>query len=142
MIFSKLSMTYGRDFLSRYEGQDLQAVKAEWANRLAGLQNRRWAITHALETIGVKPPNSIEFKEACSRAPDPPPVLSIDAPAANPDVIRRALTDARGATKTVVGNLDRARDLRRRELNGDKSLTKAQREFWRIALKRELEAQQ
>lgn len=141
MIFSKLSLTYGRDFLSRYEGQDLQAVKAEWADRLAGLHHRPDAIKHALETQGTKAPNVIEFKEACNRAPVRA-LLALAAPKANPNVIERAIARAREATRFRGDRLDPIRYLRQREMEGDKTLTKAQREFWRIALKRELEAHQ
>lgn len=137
MIFSKLSMTYGRDFLSRYEGQDLQAVKADWSDRLAGLHNRPDAIKHALETQGAKAPNVIEFKEACNRAPVRA-MLAIAPPKANQDVIDRAISKAREATRFHGDRLDPIRRLRERELNGDKTLTKFQREFWRIALAKEL----
>ncbi len=140
MIFSKLSMTYGRDFLSRYEGQDMHAVKADWADKLAGLQHRPEAIKHALDTQGAKPPNVIEFKEACNRAPVRA-MLAIAPPKANPDVIERAIAKAREATRFLGDRLDPIRRLRERELNGDKTLTKFQREFWRVALSRELSAQ-
>ncbi len=138
MIFSKLSLTYGRDFLGRYEGQDLSAVKADWADKLAGLQNRPDAIKHALTTQGAKAPNVIEFKDACNRAPVRA-LLAIAPPQANPDVIERAIAMAREATRFCGDRLDPIRNLRRRELEGDRSLTKAQREFWRIALRHEIE---
>lgn len=137
MIFSKLSMTYGRDFLSRYEGQDLQAVKSDWSERLAGLQNRPDAIKYALETQGSKAPNVIEFKDACNRAPARI-TLAIEAPKANPNVIEAAIARAREAMRFKGDRLDPIRRLRQRELNGGTTLTRAQREFWRIALKKEL----
>ena len=138
MIFSKLSLTYGRDFLSRYEGQDIHAVKADWADKLSGLQNRPGAIKHALETQGAKAPNVIEFKEACNRAPVRA-MLAIAPPKANQDVIDRAIAAMREVTRFKGDRLDPIRALRRRELEGDKPLTRFQREFWRIALKSELE---
>lgn len=137
MIFSKLSLTYGRDFLSRYEGQDLQAVKADWADKLAGLHHRPDAIKHALETQGGKAPNVIEFKEACNRAPIRAR-FALPPPAATQTVIDKALAKAAEAIRHRGDVLDPIRNLRRRELEGDKTLTKFQREFWRMALAKEL----
>ncbi len=137
MIFSKLSLTYGRDFLSRYEGQDIHAVKADWADKLSGLQNRPGAIKHALETQGVKAPNVVEFKEACNRAPVRARI-ALDAPKASHDVVSGAMAKARLVTQFNGDRLGPAWALRKRELDGDKSLTKAQKEFWRIALAKHL----
>ena len=141
VIFSKLSLTYGRDFLGRYEGQDLHAVKADWADRLSGLQYRPDAIKYALGIQGAKAPNVIEFKEACNRAPVRA-MLAIEPPKANPDVIESAIAKAREATRFRGDRLDPIRRLRQRDLDRDKTLTRFQREFWRIALKKELEIQQ
>lgn len=140
-IFSKLTARYGRDFLSQWEGVEIGLVKADWAEELSGLQSRPDAIKHALEHCGVKPPkNVIEFKEACNRAPVRP-LLAIAAPVANPDVIERAIAAARELTKFKGDRLDPIRRLRERELEGDKRLTRFQREFWRIVLKHEMEKQ-
>jgi hypothetical protein len=138
VIFTKLTMRHGRDFLSRYEGVDLAAVKADWAEELAGLQNRPGAIKYALELSVAKAPNVIEFRELCSRAPVRAN-LSLPAPRADQDVIDRALRKASEVMRKRGDPLDPIRELRRRELEGDKTLTQFQREFWRKALKSELE---
>lgn len=137
-VFSKLTVRYGRDFLSRYEGQDLAVVKADWANELAGLQGRPSAIKHALDHCGGKAPNVIEFKEACSRAPVRV-TFALEAPRASQSVIDHAMAKASEALRHRGDRLDPVRELRRRELEGDRRLTKFQREFWRIALKHEIE---
>lgn len=126
-------MRYGRDFLGRYEGQDLQAVKADWAEELAGLQNRPGAIKYALGLSVAKPPNVIEFRELCARAPVRAD-LGLPPPRADQDAIDRAMTAAINATRRVGDVLDPIRELRARELSGDKTLTKFQRDFWRRAL--------
>lgn len=139
-IFSKLTARYGRDFLSQWEGVEVALVKADWADELAGLQNRPDAIKYALEHCGVKPPkNVVEFKEACNRAPVRP-MLALESPKADQDVIDRAIAAMREVTRFKGDRLDPIRAIRRRELEGDKTLTRAQREFWRIALKSELES--
>ena len=137
-IFSKLMARYGRDFLGRYEGMDLSIVKADWSEEMAGMQSRPQAIKYALEHLPVKAPNVIEFKEICNRAPVRP-LLALDSPKADQDVIDRAIAAMREVTRFKGDRLDPIRALRRRELEGDKTLTRFQREFWRIALKNELE---
>jgi len=140
-IFAKLTVRYGRDFLGRYEGQDLSVVKADWAEELAGLQGRPDAIKYALDYCGNKPPNVLEFREVCQRAPTQFRAL-LEAPRASQGAIDKALAAAQMALQKKGDVLDPIRALRRRELEGDKTLTKFQRDFWRIALKKELEAQQ
>lgn len=132
-IFSKLTARYGRDFLSKYEGVDLDLVKSDWAEELAGLQNRPGAIKYALDHPTAKPPNVIEFKESCGRAPVSAK-LALDAPKPDKAVVNAALQKAKEAVKPQHDVLHPIRKLMWREIEGDKRLTKAQREFWRIAL--------
>ena len=61
-IFSKLSITYGRDFLARWEGLDLADVKADWSEELAGLSAHPDRIRFALENLPAKPPTVLEFR--------------------------------------------------------------------------------
>lgn len=138
VIFTKLTMRHGRDFLSRYEGLELSAVKSDWAEELAGLQNRPDAIKYALELSVAKPPNVIEFRDLCSRAPVRAG-LSLPPPLADQDVIDKALRKASEVMRKRGDVLDPIRELRRREVAGDKTLTQFQREFWRKALKIETE---
>lgn len=136
-IFSKLTARYGRDFLSKYEGVDLDLVKSDWAEELAGLQNRPEAIKYALDHPTAKPPNVIEFKDTCSRSPVQT-YVAIDAPKPDPSVVNAALRKAKEAVKPQHDVLFPIRRLMWREIEGDKRLTKAQREFWRIALHDEI----
>lgn len=116
----------------------MAVVKADWAEEMAGLQHRPEAIKYALDHPSVKPPNVVEFIEACRRAPTKA-LFAIAGPDANPDVIERAMRIAREAFRHKGDALDPIRTLRRREREGDKSLTQFQRDFWRRALKHELE---
>lgn len=69
-IFMKLIFTYGRDFLSKYEGLDLDMVKAEWAHELEGFGEMPEAIKYALAHLDPnKAPNVLQFKELCRRGP-------------------------------------------------------------------------
>ena len=116
-------------------------MKADWAERLAGLHNSPDAIKHALETQGAKPPNVIEFHDACNRAPIKA-MFALPQPKADQTVIDKAIARAQKAFMRKGDILDPIRNLRRREMEGDKSLTQFQRDFWRIALKSEMESKQ
>lgn len=69
-IFLKLALVYGRDFIGRWEGLEIADVKADWSHELAGLENWREAIAHALATLPPgKPPTVLEFRELARKAP-------------------------------------------------------------------------
>ena len=72
-IFARLTVRYGSAFLGRWNGIDMELVKADWAEELAGLENWPEAIKHALDTLpaGKPAPTVNEFKAACLRAPKP-----------------------------------------------------------------------
>jgi hypothetical protein len=71
-IFEKLTLVYGRDFLGRWEGLDIDAVKADWAHELGGFGAEPSAIRHALEHLPPgKPPTVLEFKAMAQRVPQP-----------------------------------------------------------------------
>jgi len=73
-IFQKLSLVYGRDFLSRWEGQNLSDVQADWAHELAGYVNAPNAIKYALENLPEKPPTVLQFRAVCRQAPIHSPI--------------------------------------------------------------------
>lgn len=137
-IFSKLTARFGRDFLSRWEGLDLDIVKADWAEQMAGMDLRPDAIRYALDNLGGKPPTVHDFKDLCSRAPTDG-LLSLTAPKANADVIDRAVAMARAALLERKGDpLDTLRELvasdaRDGTFRGQR-VTLAQRQTYRQAL--------
>jgi len=82
-LFGRLTLTYGRDFLARYEGQDAQAVAGSWAHELAAFAPCMHVLDWALEHLPVKPPSVLEFRALCRAAPAA--VLPrLAAPAADP----------------------------------------------------------
>ena len=94
-VFKKLSLVYGRDFLSRYEGLDLEDVKADWMHELRGFSGNPAAFMHALTNLPTsRPPNVLEFRALLLRAPEPV-MRRLDAPKANPKVVKQALAEAR-----------------------------------------------
>ena len=75
-IFEKLALVYGRDFLGRWDGLDIRAVKADWAHELGRFNNAPDSIRFALDSLPLtKPPTALEFKHLCNRAPEYLPAL-------------------------------------------------------------------
>lgn len=71
-IFTKLSLTYGRAFMSQYEGLDPAAVKADWGVELAGFQRLPDALRYGLQNLPAdRVPNVLQFRALCRRAPAP-----------------------------------------------------------------------
>ena len=71
-IFEKLALVYGRDFLGRWDGLDIHAVKADWAHELGRFANAPDSIRFALDNLPPsKSPTALEFKQVCNRAPVP-----------------------------------------------------------------------
>lgn len=137
-IFAKLAARFGRDFLGRWEGLDLNIVKGDWSEEMAGMQARPDAIKHALDNLGTKPPNVAEFKELCNRAPVDG-VLRLVAPKANADVIEKAIALARAALLDRKGDqLDTLRELAESDARDGtyrgQTVTLAQRQTYRQAL--------
>jgi hypothetical protein len=93
-VFKKLTLTYGRDFLSRWEGIDLIDVKNDWAHELRGYENAPDSIKYALQNLPVRPPSVVEFRALCMRAP-PPDVPQLKAPRADQARAKAAIDEAR-----------------------------------------------
>jgi hypothetical protein len=83
-IFMKLTVAYGRDFLSRWEGLDLDLVKADWAHELDGYVNHPNALAYALENLPAdKPPTAKQFRAICNTCPLPR-LEALPAPVGSP----------------------------------------------------------
>lgn len=84
-IFSKLTVAYGRDFLSRWEGVSMADVKTDWAHELSGFVNCPEAIAWALAHLpDGKPPTVMQFRALANSMPRqeniplPPPAPSAE----------------------------------------------------------------
>jgi hypothetical protein len=69
-LFERLTATYGRQFLSLYEGLDAAAIKTSWAHELSGFGRNLHAVAWALEHLPERAPNAIEFRNLCRKAPE------------------------------------------------------------------------
>ena len=136
-IFQKLSLVYGRDFLSRWEGQNLADVMDDWAHELDGLSRNPQLIAYALQHLPAdKPPTVLQFKAICNNAPRDDGALKLAAPDAKPDseLVKR-MDQVREAISGIPPK-QWAHRLKDREERGEK-LTAAQRSMWRTALEPE-----
>jgi hypothetical protein len=95
MIFTKLTLVYGRDFLSRWEGLDLGHVKDDWGHELAGFAAHPEAIAYALQNLTPgKPPTVLEFRAIARKAPLPE-FKELPAPQADREKVKALLDQAR-----------------------------------------------
>ncbi len=90
-VFRKLTVVYGRDFMARWEGQEINDVIEDWAEELAGFVNWPEAIAWALKNLpDSKPPTVLEFRALCFKAPKPER-LALPEPAADPVFAKQVL---------------------------------------------------
>ena len=69
-IFTKLTLIYGQQFLRRWQDLDLDAVKADWAHELDGLDRAPKRIGFALQNLPTdKPPTVLEFRAIAWKMP-------------------------------------------------------------------------
>lgn len=96
VIFTKLSLYYGRDFLSRWEGLDLALVKDDWAYELRGITKQ--SVMYALQNLPARAPHVGEFRQIALRAPAAP-APRLEAPRMDREVVRKHLAEARSMLK-------------------------------------------
>lgn len=143
-LFSRLATRYGRPFYAMWDGLEIDAVKADWAEVLGGFHDKPEAIAYALENLPIdKAPNALQFRDFCRRSPDNTPKLP--APKADRKVADAAVKALGGVH---VGSTDPkawAYAMREREINHggflkaeagapEKAMTPFQRRAWREAL--------
>lgn len=134
LIFAKLSLVYGRDFLGRWEGQNLAEVKADWQRELIRVLDHPESVRYALENLPAdkSPPNVLQFRALCIGRPEPE-FKSLPSPRATDAVVAAAIANV-GKPQPAVDGKEWARRLRTDERGGLR-LTAAQRMMWREALK-------
>lgn len=96
-LFGRLTLRYGAAFLRQWPDADPELVKADWAEVLDGTSGR--ALRYALRYLPERPPNAIQFRDICRRAPAPD-VVAIAAPVERADpervtaIVSRAMRPA------------------------------------------------
>ena len=98
-IHTRLLVRYGNEWISKWAGIPEEAVKADWANELAGV--RAESIAYALDHLPRdRAPNAAQFHELCRCRPEPAALALPDYTRADPEVVK-AVT---GAVKRAAGN--------------------------------------
>ena len=137
-IFTKLTVAYGREFLGRWEGLNLAAVKADWAEELAGYASHPYALKYGLEHLPAdKPPTARAFKALCNTVPV---ITQMALPAPHeqaPDAVRKRLSTVGQVIGDPKAWAKRLRDIEKNHggcMPSGLQMTRAQREMWRTAL--------
>lgn len=132
-LFTKLQLAYGRDFIGRWEGVDLNDVKTDWGHELAGFERHPEAIAYALANLPQKAPTVMEFRAVCRKAPQPE-VPRLEHAAAAPERVAAELAKlAPLRRRAEIDRKDWARALIDRHAKGE-MLKPIQLRFAREAL--------
>ena len=91
-LLMRLQVRYGEAWTRQVAGIDPEAVKADWSQVLAGLSLD--ALDYGVRHLPTdRPPNAMQFRAVCMRAPaEAPPALP--APVADPGRVQRLLAAA------------------------------------------------
>lgn len=136
-VFDKMTLAYGKPFLNRWEGMDINTVKSDWAHELAGFERHPEAIAWALQNLpDAFPPTVMEFRALARKAPMPE-VPRIEHSPAGKERIEAELKRLRPVLreKPKTDFRDWARRIVARKTAGDKTLTRTQIEMAEDALK-------
>lgn len=144
-IFAAMRETYGAEFDRQWapparsgpedRGPELflEALLDRWARALAGYAGRLEVIAWALDNLPRRPPNLVEFRDICNRAPTPGQ-QALPAPKPDPQRVAQILARLREAPRNAYpGRLGWAHRLRDQEEAGER-LSRAARRMWREAL--------
>jgi len=130
-LMARIAIRYGSAWIRMWEGIDMAAVKADWAEELGGFQRSPDSLAYGLEHLPPdKPPTVQQFAAICNRAPTPG-APALPAPKADPAVVAKVLTAFKPASNGPYSWADR---LRSREVACER-LTGFQRQAWREVLK-------
>ena len=138
-LFARLQVRYGDSWTRKWEGVDMAAVEADWAEELGGFVNAPDAIKYGLAHLPRDwPPTAGQFATLCLRRPDAA-VLALPAPTASAEVVKEAIAKAFGPKSDADPKAWSWR-LRKRDQQGER-LSQVQRAAWREALKSELSSE-
>jgi hypothetical protein len=129
-LFARLAVRYGSAWIRMWEGVPMDAVKADWAEELAGFAALPEALAYGLDNLPLdKPPTVKQFAATCNRIPEKAP-LAIEGPIASPAIVAKV---RQGLRPSDPDPLAWARKLRAKEAACER-LTAFQRKAWRDAL--------
>lgn len=97
LIFGKLAVRYGAAWLRQWDGVDMALVKADWRSELSGFAGNLEPLRYALRHLPERCPGVGELKALANCCP--PPVLPVlEAPKADPALVREVMEQAKQVT--------------------------------------------
>lgn len=137
-LFGRLAVRYGSAWLRMWEGLDMAAVKADWAQQLAGmhLPEHEHMLKYGVEHLPPeRPPTAPQFRAICMLAPAYLPRPALEGPKFQPDLEAVArVKSAIAALGTPKDPRAWARNLKARHESGE-VLTPAQVDAYTDALR-------
>lgn len=121
-IFAKLAVRYGAEWLRKWEGVDIAAVKADWGYELGGFGRDLEPLRYALRNLPDKCPNVQEFRAIARRMP-PPEFKQLPAPKADQEKVAAEIAKQIGLKAALApkGDMkDWARSIVKRAEAGEK----------------------
>lgn len=124
-LFRRLSVRYGAAFLRQWPDADPSVVKADWMSVLSGCSGHD--IAYALQYLpeGL-PPNAMQFRAICRRAPAPE-APRIEGPKADPGRVAALVAQAGKAPADGLTPAHRVAYVLRKKITDGVKLTLAQR---------------
>lgn len=121
-IFTKLAVRYGAAWLRQWDGVDMDLVKADWADELAGFQENLEPLRYALRNLPERCPNVAQFRALANACPLPE-FKQLPAPKADERVVAEEMAKQLGIKKAMqplVDGKEWARRLIARANNGER----------------------
>lgn len=133
-IFERLLTRYGVAWVRMWEGIDMGAVKADWAEVLGGFADKPDCLAYGMANLPPdKPPTVQQLAAICNRYQGPA-APALPAPKADKSRVDTLLEGMRNAP-APASNTAWAERLRAREVALDRRLTQFQRQAWREVLR-------
>ena len=121
-IFTKLQVRYGAAWLRQWDGVDMELVKADWADELAGFQENLEPLRYALRNLPERCPNVAQFRALANACPLPE-FKQLPAPKADERVVAEEMAKQLGIKKAMqplVDGKEWARRLMARHESGER----------------------
>lgn len=120
-IFGRMAIRYGAEWMRKWEGVDIAAVKADWSQELRGFASNLEPLRYALKHLPVKCPTVAEFRNIANSCP-PPEFKLLPAPHAGGEYAKQVVgkVKERMSVFPAVEPKDWARKLKARHDQGEK----------------------
>lgn len=100
-LFDRLTATYGKEFMVRFDGMEEGVVKSSWAHELASFETNLHMVAWALENLPERAPNVIQFRNLARQAPSQQ-VKLLPLPKADPERVAAELAKLSEPRKQAV----------------------------------------